>query len=191
MNILHQSILPITDDTAMRERLVKLYVTAKHSTAVVWSIEIARHIIDISGVDLSDNYDVIMGLALLFKYMNLDATAMPLLNDNLDAVKSVKTKKYELTPALLRSTALNLNASVFDLQDVIKRVVIQVIAQAISSPFLHDHCINCSDYAINAITTFYSNDPERIHEERKWQFHCLSRVINHYEEQNKDELPNF
>ncbi|MFI3229337.1 MAG: hypothetical protein R3Y23_04165 [Bacillota bacterium] len=187
MDILKQSILPINDDTAMRDRLVKLYETAKHSTAVIWSIEIARHLIDISGVDLSEEYNVIMGLSLLFKYMNLDPKEMPLLNDNLDDIKSVKTAKYEITPALLRSTALNIHSSVFTLQDVTKRVVIQVVAQAIASPFLHDHCMNCSDYAINAITTFYRNDLECVHEERKWQFHCLSRVINHYEEKNKDK----
>ncbi len=172
----------IGENPAIRERIVKMILTVEHSTAIVWALEIAKHIIEESKVDLSEHNDIIVGFYLLCIYAKYDAKKIPLLAQNKSALRSLDIDADNITPAMLRATGLKIHNSVFASPEFIKSAAIRVVAQAISSPFLFEQCLNTADFALVAIANLYPNDAEKLREERTWQWQCLSSVVYRLEE---------
>ncbi len=182
--ILSHPLFYIREYPEMRTKIAKLFATVDHAIGVKWAIEIAKHIISVCDIDLSENYDAIAGLYLLCLYTKSDINDFPLVAENLSNLRSIDIKEENITPALLRATGLKLHSSVFADPELEKSAVIRVIAQAISSPFLFEQCLNTADFATLAIGALNKYNIDRITAEREWQFRCLSYIIEEEQRYN-------
>ena len=139
----------------IREKIIKLYITQDQITLAKWSLEIAKHMIQMTNLDLHNYPEVEQGFEVSKSW------------------QSGKARVYDVRQAgfKIHQTARNHNSE-------LKKIIFRVIGQAVSSAHMKEHSIISSDYAIKAVNLLYPDNLDKIKEERTWQLEQLIRLSN-------------
>ncbi len=142
--------IKIVDADEVRNKIDKTYEKQNKITLAKWSIEIAKHIIEISNVDVSKFPEINEG----FKISELSQVS--------------EARIYDV-----RQAGFRIHKIAREQTDELIKTIIRVVGQAIGSAHMKEHSIITSDYAIKVINLLYENDLEKVIEERNWQFNKL------------------
>jgi hypothetical protein len=144
--------IQIQDVLDKRNVLDAIYEQTPQITLARWSLELAKHILTISGVDYTNNSVIQDGFATNEAWQNGTARMYD--------VRQAGFKVHQLAKAC---------------DNQIKKTALRVAGQAIGTGHMREHAMVASDYAIKAINLLYPNDEAAILKERQWQIDNLNR----------------
>ena len=147
--------IKITDIDEIRKRIDSVYENQSQIILARWSLEIARHIIEIIGLDTSKYPEVEEGFSVNEMWQNGNAR----MHD-------------------VRQAGFKIHKIAREQNDEELSSVFRVIGQAVSSGHMREHAMVASDYAIKVINIRYGNDITKVQEERNWQLEELLRLSN-------------
>ncbi len=145
--------IKITDIDEIRNRIDSVYENQSQITLARWSLEIARHIIEMVGLDTSNYPEVEEGFSVNEMWQNGNAR----MHD-------------------VRQAGFKIHRIAREQSDEELTSVFRVIGQAVSSGHMREHAMVASDYAIKVINIRYGNDITKVQEERNWQLEELLRL---------------
>ncbi len=141
------------DIDEMRCRIDRIYENQSQITLALWSIKIARHIIEIVGLDISKYPEVEEGFSVNKMWQSGKARMHDVRQAGLKIHRIAREQKNEELSCTFR-----------------------VIGQAVSSGHMKEHAMVASDYAVKVMNIRYSNDIAKVQEERNWQLNELLRL---------------
>lgn len=147
--------IKINDNKKVRNEINNLYLQADQILAVEWSIEIAKHILEIANIDYYKIPEIIEGFRVNLDWPNNRA--------RISDIRRVGFTLHKLARAYSN--------------DEIKKYALRVVGQAVSSGHMKEHAMIASDYAIKFINIIYPNDLEKVNKERNWQLKELKKII--------------
>ena len=147
--------IKIVDDSSIRDEIFKLYESTNQLLLAKWSISIARHILNLVGIDYK-TVDVIREGLEVNERWQLGTARMY-------DVRQAGFKIHKLARE-------NNNNKVY-------QTALRVVGQAVGSGHMSEHSIVASDYAVKVVGLLFSNDLDSITKERKWQLEELMKII--------------
>ena len=146
--------IKIVDNDELRNKIDKIYDEQDKIILNKWSLEIAKHIIEISNLDINKFPEINDG----FKINELSLIGEARMYDVRQAGFKIHKIAREQTNELMKT-------------------VFRVIGQAIGSGHMKEHSMVTSDYAVKVINLLYENDLEKVTEERIWQLNKLKELL--------------
>jgi hypothetical protein len=119
-----------------------------------WSLIVAKHILDIAGVDYRSIDEIVEGFRINVLWQNNQTT-----------IRDVRQAGFKI-----HKIARECNSE-------IKKTTLWAAGQAVSSAHMKEHAMVASDYAIKTIGLISSNDTEAIITERLWQLNELKKLL--------------
>ena len=144
----------IVDNEFLREEIDKIYETQSQLVLAKWSLEMAKHII---------------------KLTNLNISLYPEVNDGFNINELWQNDKVRMHD--VRQAGFKIHKIAREQDNEIFKTAFRVIGQAIASGHMKEHSMVTSDYAIKVINLLYNNDINKINEERNWQLVKLKELI--------------
>lgn len=145
--------IKIYDVDNMRNELDSLYNKQDQITLAKWSIDMAKRIIEISGLIASNYPEIEQGFEV--------------------------NKKWQLGEARMhdvRQAGFAIHRIAREQSNEIMKTTFRTIGQAIGSGHMREHAMVTSDYAIKVINLVFSNDIDRVEVERHWQISRLRQL---------------
>jgi len=142
--------IKIVDNDEIRNKIDKIYEEQNQVILAKWSLEMAKHIIEIT---------------------NLDINKYPEINEGFKINKLWQNNQARMFD--VRQVGFKIHRIAREQNDEVIKNVFRVIGQAIGSGHMKEHSIVASDYAIKVINLMYSNNIDKINEERDWQLKKL------------------
>ncbi len=146
--------IKIVDNDEIRNKIDRIYEEQNKITLAKWSLEIAKHIIEISNLDVNKFPEINEG----FKINELSQIS--------------EVRMYDV-----RQAGFKIHKIAREQTDELMKTIFRVIGQAIGSGHMKEHSMVTSDYAIKVINLLYGNDLEKVTEERNWQLNKLKELI--------------
>lgn len=146
----------INDNDELRKAIDDIYSLQEQVIMAKWSLSIAKHMIEMCGIDINQYPDVIEGFKL----------------NELWQIGKAKVSE-------IRKIGFKVHQIARKCDDEVTKIVFRVIGQAIASGHMKEHSIVASDYAIKVINLLYPNDVDMVNQERKWQLDELIELTNH------------
>lgn len=143
----------IIDDDNIRNEIDRIYEKQDQIILAKWSLEIAKHIIEIAKFDITKYPEIKVGFSL----------------NELWQMRKAKVKD-------VRQIGFKIHKIAREQTNDTDKCVIRVIGQAISSGHMREHSMITSDYAIKVMGLIYDNDIVKIKEERLWQLNKLKEL---------------
>ena len=151
--------IKIVDNVQLREEIDSLYDQTNQIILAKWSVSIAKHILDMVGIDYNALSEIIEG----FKIIELWQLGEASMHD-------VRQKAFKIHK-LARET-----------DNEIKKTALRVTGQAVGSGHMREHSMIASDYAIKVVGLIYSSNIDDITRERIWQLDELKKFMIHKKE---------
>lgn len=142
--------IKIIDDDEIRNEIDQLYERQDQIILAKWSLEMAKHIIEITDFDINKYPEIKEGFVINELWQKGEVKTFE--------VRKIGFKIHEIA----RQQQSNLNKN-----------IVRVIGQAVASGHMKEHSMVTSDYSIKVINYLYDNDLEEIKKERIWQLKCL------------------
>ena len=144
--------IKIKDNTELREKIDELYEKTCQIDLAKWSLLMAKHILDIAGINYHSIDEIING----FKVNELWQIG--------------EARMYDV-----RQAGFKIHKLARECDSEIKKTALRVTGQAVGSGRMREHAMVASDYAIKMICLISSNDFEAITKEREWQLNELQK----------------
>jgi len=126
-------------DNEIRNEIDKLYEKQEQIILAKWSLEMAKHIVEITNFDINKYPEIQEGFNINEQWQNG--------NTRMHDVRQIGFKIHKI--AREQKNELNKN-------------IIRVIGQAVASGHMREHSMVTSDYAIKVINLLYNDDIEKI-----------------------------
>lgn len=140
-------------DNEIRNEIDRLYEKQEQIILAKWSLEMAKHIIEITKFDINKYPEIEEGFNINKQWQNGNARMHDVRQMGFKIHKIAREQKSELDKNIIR-----------------------VIGQAVASGHMREHSMVTSDYAIKVINLLYNDDIEKIKEERIWQLEKLTEI---------------
>lgn len=147
--------IKIVDNDELRSKIDKIYEKQNQVTLAKWSLELAKHMIEITNLDISKYPEINEG----FKMNEL--------------WQSNQARMYDV-----RQAGFKIHEVARKQNDEVIKNVFRVIGQAVGSGHMKEHAMVASDYAIKVMNIMYSNNQDKVNEERNWQLNKLIELSN-------------
>ena len=147
--------IKIMDNDDLRNKIESIYEVTNQVILSEWSMEIAKHIIKITDLDVSEYPEITES----FKVIELWQQGQAGTND-------------------VRKAGFAIHKTAREQGDELTRTVFRIIGQAVSSGHMKEHSMVASDYAIKVINLMNPNDIDKVAEERRWQLNTLTQLLN-------------
>lgn len=147
--------IKIVDNDEIRNKIVKKYTEQNQIILAKWSIKMAKHIIEITNLDISKYPQINEGFLVHELWQNNQA------------------RKHNV-----RQAGFKIHKTAREQNDEVIKNVFRVIGQAVGSGHMKEHSLIASDYAIKVINLMYSNNMVKVNEERNWQLNKLIELSN-------------
>ena len=144
--------IKIEDNSELRAEIYKLYELTEQVELAKWSIKCAKHILPLSKVEIIEMSDIKSGIGIN------------------ELWQVGKASVYEV-----RQAGFKIHAIARNCKTEIGKNAIRTAGQAVGVGHMKEHAMVCSDYAIKTVQLAFSNDKEKITEERKWQLEALGQ----------------
>jgi hypothetical protein len=148
--------IKILDNNQLRAEIDELYDNTSHEDLMKWSLSLARHILDIVGIDYNSIDEIING----FKINQLSQLGTT-------------------TVKVVRQAGFKIHKIARECDNEIQKSALRVAGHAVGSGHMREHSMVASDYAIKTIGLLNPNDINAITNERQWQLNELKRIIKH------------
>ena len=148
--------IKIVDNNQLRAEIDELYEKTSQVDLAKWSLSIAKHILDIVGIDYNSVDDTVDGFHTN-ELLQLD-----------------KARMHDV-----RQAGFKIHKLARECDDEIQKTALRVAGQAVGSGHMREHSMVASDYAVKTIGLLNSNDINAITREREWQLNELKRIFNH------------
>ena len=142
--------IKIVDDDKIRNEISKLFESQEQIILAKWSLELAKHIIQITNFDIGNYTEIKEGF------------------DINELWQEGKVRIYDV-----RKIGFKIHQIAREQPNEITKNTVRVIGQAVASGHMKEHSIVASDYAIKVINILYNNDMKKVKEERTWQLKKL------------------
>lgn len=146
--------IKILDDKNMRNEIDFLYEKIDQVILAKWSLEIAKHILEIAEIEYLKIDEIVDG----FKINEL--------------WQQGKARIYDV-----RKAGFSIHKLTRDSDNEIYTVALRVVGHAVASAHMKEHSMVASDYAVKVINLLYPNDMNRVLIERNWQLNKLKDLI--------------
>lgn len=153
--------IKIHDIDKLRDELDLIYEEQNQIVLAKWSIEIARRIIDISGLNKWDYPEIEKGFELNRNWQLGEARVYDIRQAGFAIHKIAREQKNEIYKNVFRT-----------------------IGQAIGTGHMKEHAMVTSDYSIKVINLKFPKDTHRVEIERKWQIMKLKEIV----EENREKF---
>ncbi|MEK6189606.1 MAG: hypothetical protein N2A99_01270 [Carnobacterium alterfunditum] len=148
--------IKIVDNNQLRAEIDELYEKMSQVDLAKWSLSIAKHILNIVGIDYNLVADIADGFQIN-ELWQLDKAGM---HD-------------------VRQAGFKIHKLARECDDEIRKTALRVAGQAVGSGHMREHSMVASDYAIKTIGLLNSNNINAITREREWQLNELKRLFEH------------
>lgn len=145
--------IKIIDDDIIRNKIDQLYEEQEQIILAKWSLEMAKHIIEITNFDINKHPEIQEGFNINELWQN------------------EKVRMYDV-----RQIGFKIHKIAREQKNELDKNIIRVIGQAVASGHMREHSMVTSDYAIKVINLLYNDDIEKIKEERIWQLGKLTEL---------------
>lgn len=142
--------IKIVDNNEIRNKIDKIYEEQNQVVLAKWSLEIAKHIIEI---------------------INLDVNKYPEINEGFKINELWQNNQSRMFD--VRQVGFKIHSIAREQNDEVIENVFRVIGQAIGSGHMKEHSMVASDYAIKVINLMYPNNIDKVNEERNRQLKKL------------------
>jgi len=146
--------IKIVDNNQLRAEIDELYEKTSQIDLAKWSLAIAKHILDIVGID----YNLIADIADGFQINELWQLDKAGMHD-------------------VRQAGFKIHKLARECDDEIRKTALRVAGQAVGSGHMKEHAMVASDYAIKTIGLINSNNMEAITLEREWQLNEIKKFL--------------
>ncbi len=147
--------IKIVDNDEIRSEIDEIYEEQNQVISAKWSLEMAKHIIEITNLDISKYPEINEGFIVNELWQNNQA------------------RKHDV-----RQAGFEIHKIAREQNDEVIKNVFRVIGQAVGSGHMKEHSIVASDYAIKVINLIYPTNMSKVNEERKWQLDKLNELSN-------------
>ncbi len=147
--------IKIVDNDEIRSKIDKIYEEQNQVLLAKWALEIAKHMIKIT---------------------NLDASNYPEIHDGF--IMNELWQKNQARRFDVRQIGFQIHKIAREQKDEVIKNVFRVIGQAVGSGHMKEHSLVASDYAIKVINLMFSNNMDKVNEERNWQLNTLIQLSN-------------
>jgi hypothetical protein len=144
----------INDSSDSRKELDGLYETADQIILAKWSLNLAKHILDLAGYDYQNNKIILDG----FKTNELWQIGKMRMHD-------------------VRQSGFKIHQLAKESENEIVKAALRVTGHAVASGHMPEHAMVASDYAIKFINLKFPGDNEAIKNERLWQIDELVKNL--------------
>lgn len=147
--------IKIVDNDEIRSRIDKIYEELDQVVLAKWSLEMAKHVIEIT---------------------NLDVNKYPEINEGFKIIElwqSNQARMYDV-----RQVGFKIHKTAREQNDEVIKNVFRVIGQAVGSGHMKEHSMVAGDYAVKVINLMYSNNMDKVNAERNWQLNKLIELSN-------------
>jgi len=148
--------IKIVDNNQLRAEIDELYEKTSQIDLAKWSLSIAKHILDIVGID----YNLIADIADGFQINELWQLDKAGMHD-------------------VRQAGFKIHKLARECDDEIRKTALRVAGQAVGSGHMREHAMVASDYAVKTIGLLNSNNINAVTREREWQLNELKRIYQH------------
>lgn len=148
--------IKIVDNDQLRAEIDGLYEKMSQVDLAKWSLAIAKHILDIVGIDHNLVADIADGFRINESWQ-VDKAGM---HD-------------------VRQAGFKIHKLARECDDEIQKTALRVAGHAVGSGHMREHSMVASDYAIKTIGMLSSNNINAITREREWQLNELERLFEH------------
>jgi len=146
--------IKIKDNNELRREIDTLYEKMNQEDLAKWSLVVAKHILDIAGVDYRSIDEIVEG----FKVNELWQQGNARMHD-------------------IRQAGFKIHKIARECNSEIMKTALRVAGQAVASGHMREHAMVTSDYAIKTIGLISSNDIQAITTEREWQLNELKKLL--------------
>lgn len=146
--------IKIVDNDEIRNKIDKIYEEQNQVILAKWSLEMAKHIIEITNLDINKYPEINEGFKINELWQNNQARMFD-----------------------VRQVGFKIHRIAREQNDEVIKNVFRVIGQAIGSGHMKEHSMVASDYAIKVINLMYSNNIDKVNKERNWQLKKLIELI--------------
>lgn len=144
--------IKIEDNSELRTKIDELYEKTNQVDLAKWSLLMAKHVLDIVGIDYHSVEEIVNG----FKVNELWQIGEARMND-------------------VRQAGFKIHKVARESYYGIKKIALRVVGQAVGSGHMKEHAMVASDYAIKVINMISPNDFDAITKEREWQLNELKK----------------
>lgn len=137
--------IKIKDNNELRAEIDTLYEKINQEDLLKWSLVVAKHILDIVGIEYSSIDEIVEG----FKVNELWQKGNARMHD-------------------VRQASFKIHKIARECNSEIKKTAVRVAGQAVASGHMREHAMVTSDYAIKTIGLISSSSVEAITTEREW-----------------------
>lgn len=144
--------IKIGDNSELRMKIDKLYEKTNQVELAKWSLIIAKHILDMVGMDYHSAEEIFNG----FEVNELWQLGKARMHD-------------------VRQAAFQIHKLARESSSEINKTALKVSGHAVASGHMKEHAMVASDYAIKVITMLYPDDLGSVTKEREWQIKELRK----------------
>ena len=145
--------IKIVDNNELRNEIDKIYSSQNQIALAKWSLELAKHIIELTHLDT-------------YKYPEIQEG----FNIN-ELWQKGKARMHEV-----RQSSFKIHRIARVQSDELTKTILRVIGHAVASGHMKEHSMVASDYAVKIINLLYNNDLEKVTEERLWQLERIKEI---------------
>lgn len=147
--------IKIVDNSQLRAEIDEVYEKMSQVDLAKWSLLLAKHILDIAGIDYNSVDEIVEGF-------------------NVNELWQIgKARMHDV-----RQAGFKIHKLARKCESEIKKTALRVAGQAVGSGHMREHAMVASDYAIKTINLISFNDIEAITKEREWQLNELKKFCN-------------
>lgn len=138
--------IKIVDNNNLRNGIENIYLSQNQTAFAKWSLELAKHIIELTHFDAYKHLEIQEGIAIN------------------ELWQEGKARMHDV-----RQISFKIHKIAREQDDVLSKTILRVIGHAVASGHMKEHSMVASDYAVKVINLLYNNDLEKITAERLWQ----------------------
>ena len=142
--------IKIVDNSNLRLEIDKLYEQTDQISLAKWAINCAKHILHFSEIEKFDTTAIENGFKINELWQIGKASVHEVRQAGFKIHEVARKCKTEIAKSAIRSSG-----------------------QAIGVGHMREHAMVCSDYAIKTIQLVFSNNANKISDERQWQLNEL------------------
>lgn len=147
--------IKFVDNALIRKEIDDLYENTNQVLLAIWSISMAKHILEILDID----------------YRNIDE-----ITEGFKVNESWQSGNARMHD--VRQSGFKVHKLARDTENEIHMTAFRVVGQAVGSGHMREHAMVASDYAIKVIGMIHGNDIDVISKERNWQLEELKRIVS-------------
>jgi len=146
--------IKICDNAELRNELDALYGITNQVILTRWASLLAKHMLDLAGIDYSNNDVILDSFDISREWQN-----------GLVSVHDVRQSCFRVHQ-IARQT-----------EDIVERTVYRVVGQSVAVCHMPEHAMVASDYAVKVVNLLYPDDEGAVTAERRWQIDKLKLLV--------------